>query len=181
MSTVRPIYDCVDLKELRLVSCSARMDPNLPDHLQEGTMRLAGMKLNTKSRNVLNRADSDPTAGMGYVLAFHTSFSVKGDVEDDAAPDDTAGSDQERPEALDVSADYVVMYWCRRPEPPTDDELDLLADGTAVFNTWPFFREYLHSMFFRMSLSLPLLPSMSPNLNKYMGSGRDENTAEDSR
>jgi hypothetical protein len=53
-----------------------------------------------------------------------------------------------------LQADYAV----RPGYEPTDEEITAFHHGNAVFNAWPYFREYVHSSTARMLLPPPPVP-----------------------
>lgn len=67
-----------------------------------------------------------------------------------------SGEDQDRP--LDIHASYRITY--SRPQDfiPTEDELQEFAKNNGVFNAWPYWREFTHSLYGRMNLPFPPLP-----------------------
>ena len=61
-----------------------------------------------------------------------------------------------------IEASYELLYRVELNEGPgiSENELNLFGEGTALFNVWPYFREFVQSSLCRMDLppiSLPLL------------------------
>lgn len=132
-------WQCVSLKGVRLVSVKA--DTSLdPDALPQ---RPPTLSLQWDAAAVASEA--------GDRVEARIDFSMEGATDSQAQP------------CLSVQCTYVVTYQCTRP-PRSDEELEQLAFGSAVFNAWPFWRELAHSIYGRMGLPLPIIPSLSPNM-----------------
>ncbi|MCC6262080.1 MAG: hypothetical protein IT169_00765 [Bryobacterales bacterium] len=62
--------------------------------------------------------------------------------------------------SLDVEASFEVDYRLRGEYVPGDASVDAFANGNAIFNVWPYFREFLQNMTVRMGhppLTAPFL------------------------
>lgn len=68
--------------------------------------------------------------------------------------------------ALQVSGSFALSYQLKPEYEPKADEMDAFKDGNAVFNCWPYFREFVQSMCSRMGLQIapvPLLRLVPPS------------------
>ena len=63
------------------------------------------------------------------------------------------GTTPENPPSVSVECAYAVDYTIIRPGfAPTTDQVKAFKDGNAIFNVWPYFREYLQSSLSKMGL-----------------------------
>lgn len=63
------------------------------------------------------------------------------------------------PLAVDVIVEYVLLYGLSNGDgTPTDQVAEKFAERNAVFNAWPFFREFAHSQVSRMGLPQIVIP-----------------------
>ncbi len=65
-----------------------------------------------------------------------------------------------KPEFIEVGATYELTYHVLDQSGLTQRDFDAFADMNAVFNAWPYFREFLQSALVRMGLppfTLPVL------------------------
>jgi len=62
------------------------------------------------------------------------------------------------PPAIVVTATFELIYRLPRAVAPTQVELDTFARTNAIFNVWPYWREFIQNMFTRMTLPPLLLP-----------------------
>lgn len=60
--------------------------------------------------------------------------------------------------ALKIEAVYLIIYERPADYVPSDAELNEFANVNGVFNAWPYWREFTHSIYHRMELPLPPLP-----------------------
>jgi len=63
----------------------------------------------------------------------------------------------QRPRIL-VEATFELTYKLPRTMSVSTSELEVFANTNAIFNVWPYFREFIQSMFERMALPAPILP-----------------------
>lgn len=61
-------------------------------------------------------------------------------------------------EAFAVECTYQLTYELREAFIPTNEELKAFKDGNAIFNAWPYCREYVQSTVARMGFPPPTLP-----------------------
>jgi hypothetical protein len=57
-----------------------------------------------------------------------------------------------------VNAAFEVVYQLREAYLPTEEESSSFSRGTAVFNCWPYAREFLRDITSRMGHQTPVLP-----------------------
>jgi hypothetical protein len=57
-----------------------------------------------------------------------------------------------------VNCTFEVCYRLRDSYVPTEDEKTSFSRGTAVFNCWPYAREFLRDITSRLGQSVPVLP-----------------------
>jgi hypothetical protein len=57
-----------------------------------------------------------------------------------------------------VNATFEAVYQLREAYLPTDEESSSFSRGTAVFNCWPYAREFLRDITSRMGHQTPVLP-----------------------
>jgi hypothetical protein len=70
-----------------------------------------------------------------------------------------AWDSSEPPERLFlVNCTFEVSYKVREGHTPTEDEVSSFSRGTAVFNCWPYAREYLRDITARIGHQTPVLP-----------------------
>lgn len=83
----------------------------------------------------------------GGVLVVEVSFEY------------SAWDSSEPPERLFlVNCTFEVSYQVRVGHAPTEEEISSFSRGTAVFNCWPYAREYLRDITARIGHQTPALP-----------------------
>jgi hypothetical protein len=71
----------------------------------------------------------------------------------------SAWDSSEPPERLFlVNCTFEVSYQVKDGHDPTEDEISSFSRGTAVFNCWPYAREYLRDITARIGHQTPALP-----------------------
>jgi hypothetical protein len=99
------------------------------------------------------------------ILRLNVAFQMVG------LPEDSSGTETTSPPegpVVEVDCAFRLDYDLRPGFQPTDAQIEAFKDGNAIFNAWPYFREYLQSTFQRMGLppfTLPFLrlhPKPSP-------------------
>ena len=65
------------------------------------------------------------------------------------SPDEPEATRNEEP-MVTVSCSYDVEYVVREGFQPSKAQIDAFREGNAIFNVWPYFREYLQSSLQRM-------------------------------
>jgi hypothetical protein len=71
----------------------------------------------------------------------------------------SAWDSSEPPERLFlVNCTFEVTYKMNRDYDPTPDEISSFSRGTAVFNCWPYAREFLRDITARIGQQTPVLP-----------------------
>ena len=53
-------------------------------------------------------------------------------------------------QAIDISITYLVTYALKSKEPLADDDVSQFAASNGTLHSWPFVREFLHSLTSRM-------------------------------
>jgi len=62
-----------------------------------------------------------------------------------------AGSAAQR-KIIEIEIKYLLTYALSAPEPLAKDDLDQFAFGNGTLHSWPFVREFLHSLTSRMGV-----------------------------
>lgn len=94
-----------------------------------------------------------------------------------------AGGLPEQGPVVRISGRFGLTYRLNEGYQPTQAELDAFKDVNAVFNCWPFFREFVQSMTGRMGLHvspMPLLRLTSKQQPKPLDAQAEHNAAEGS-
>jgi len=123
-----------ELAEIRLIACSATAE----ESLQEGRPLRLGFDLTT-----------DPLKAEPGQARFAARVTVYGEGENGAS---------ER--AFEVMSRYALTYRLRDGFTPTPEMLEAFQVGNAVFQCWPYFREFFQNLTQRMGLGLPPLPML---------------------
>jgi hypothetical protein len=123
-------------------------------------IRLARAKLTSqavdeiaKSRvGVTFQFKSKPLSGPADVLRLEIAFRMEGVEETDEPA-------EKKPSAvLLVDCAYEVDYALRDGFEITAERIKAFKDGNAIFNVWPFFREYLQNSLVRMGMPPLIAP-----------------------
>lgn len=133
-----------ELTGISLVECHCSSDEALAR--TQGALRLS-LKHESEVRPVADRN-----------AFFIVRLTVRGQPADPP-------TDAEAP-ALQVSGSFALSYQLKPGYEPKADEMDAFKDGNAVFNCWPYFREFVQSMCSRMGLQIapvPLLRLVPPS------------------
>jgi hypothetical protein len=98
-------------------------------------------------------------AGPERVMRLEISFRMKGTRSPEETDD---GSESSIPEPnltqpnleqlIAIECAFEVDYALQDDFVPSPEHVKAFREGNAVFNVWPFFREYLHSQMQRMGL-----------------------------
>jgi hypothetical protein len=86
----------------------------------------------------------------------NVSFSVKGLTEDDVV-------------VIEISCDFLLNYEKKPDSELTEEDISNFCNTNALYNAWPFIREFVHSTCNRMeipSITLPLLKIVPPKRAK---------------
>lgn len=134
-----PAFERVNLVGVDLVSVEARTNLS-PKDLPERPPRLS--------------VDACATGFLeGRIITAEISLAVKGMLRDEPGED----------AVLRITAEYRLEYILKDDEPaPSADEIRQLANVSGIYNVWPFFREFVASLYAKMNLPLPLLPTITP-------------------
>jgi hypothetical protein len=57
-----------------------------------------------------------------------------------------------------VESTYELLYSVRETFTPSPSEIDAFKNGNAIFNCWPYFREFFQNITSRMGQTPPVLP-----------------------
>lgn len=124
-----------DIEEIRLVETRCRMAEDLPDPVGPLTI---GLKTSSEAR-----ISSDQSA------VFLVSFAIEGRYAD---------QDESAAALLHITGRFALSYRLKPKYSPNEAELQAFKDVNAVFNGWPFFREFVQSMCSRMGLQIAPIP-----------------------
>lgn len=93
---------------------------------------------------------SKQLAAPGHVLRVEVAFRMA------ATAEETDGSDERKvgkgKPAVVVECAFEADYLLREGFEATAEHVKAFKDGNAIFNAWPYFREYLQSSLQRMGL-----------------------------
>jgi len=87
------------------------------------------------------------SARMGQNLRVHIRFSQT--AMDASAP---------QQEIFAIDCVFEACYQLEAGYQPSDEEIKAFSEGNAVFNVWPYARQFLQDMSTRMSFNPPPLP-----------------------
>ena len=67
--------------------------------------------------------------------------------------------DESKPSLIEIVVSFEAAYTILEAGfAPTDSQLEAFRRGNAIFNCWPYFREYVHGTFARMGFPPPPVP-----------------------
>lgn len=109
------------------------------------------------SHRTLGSNIRDQRLFLPVAFEYEITASRTADNESDAfdSQSDAVGEHKRAP-FLKISCTLVLEYSLRPEFSPTENQIRAFHEGNAVFNCWPFFREYVQSSAARMSV--PPLP-----------------------
>jgi len=126
---------------------------------------------------------SKPLSAPPNVLRLEIAFRMAGIEEKEEGKEDESESklDEKKPETVVlVECAYEVDYLLREGVEITPEHVKAFKDGNAIFNAWPYFREYLQNNLQRMGLPPLIAPFLrlqpKPKLRK-----REKNKQETER
>ena len=67
-------------------------------------------------------------------------------------------ADDPKQRLLSIEAEFVLIYRVSSMEGLTQKHFEAFANANGVFNAWPYWREYVHSMTQRMGLDALVVP-----------------------
>ena len=132
----------VKIETVRLRSSRCR-DKTRPDGLPEDVL--------------LGRATRHELDWVSRKVHVFVRYSFQGNYPEETTTEENA--------PLQITGEYKVSYSIVSGDEPTSDELKAFSDLNGVYNTWPYWREFLQSMLMRMGLpvfTLPVLPPSPP-------------------
>lgn len=74
------------------------------------------------------------------------------------AATDPTESKEEAEDAIRIDCSIEAIYQVREDYKPTEEQRKAFLEGNAVFNCWPYFREFVQSCSARMELPVPPIP-----------------------
>lgn len=163
------VFNFVRVADIRLLNTAATVLPWAPVVLQRGAhggMPDTQLQLSVSHEASAALANTQIVATVKLVVEGTFQQAARTALLSTKPPDEVAALVNDV--VLRLSASYLAVYDFDRDEPPTTDELMMLANSTCVFNVWPFFREQLHGTTLKMGLTTPLLPSLKPDLEMYL-------------
>lgn len=98
---------------------------------------------------------SKPVTAPANVMRLEIAFRMTGVEEKGEGKNDTPEKkpDERKPEPVVlVECAYEVDYLLREGFSITPEQVKAFKDGNAIFNAWPYFREYLQNNLQRMGL-----------------------------
>lgn len=128
----------------------SRLTSSVPEELPEGRLR----------SRFSHKAKTLPSASKA-VLRFEIDFRMTGYLGDEGQGADDA--------VLSVECSFEVTYACADGFSPQDEAVRAFREGNAIFNCWPYFREYLQSSLLRMGyppFAAPFLRLLPKPLSK---------------
>ncbi len=132
-----------DLKEIYLLSCNVfRTADALSFEQVAADINFSG--------NLLNQDEDGFTAQVDLTITGHPK-------------------DDEDASIIMIEAKYNIDYLLKDRTGLTDKDLNTFCEMKAVYNAWPYFREFVQNMTGRMdipSLLLPLLKIRPPKIKK---------------
>jgi hypothetical protein len=67
-------------------------------------------------------------------------------------------NEQDSIELVSIECRFAAQYGMLGDYRPSDDEIEAFRAGNAVFNCWPYFREFVQNTVVRMNLPPPAIP-----------------------
>lgn len=61
---------------------------------------------------------------------------------------------------IEITASYRIIYHLKDDPSASDDELKAFSEINGIFNTWPFWREFVYSMLARMGVKPIVMPTL---------------------
>jgi len=134
MDLVSRVSKIVEISSIRLISCSCSQEP--------GAERMSHIELDKSIRNRLIKDNH-------FLLVF-PSFTLKGFPEE-------KHSEDEKP-LVTMEATFLATYHLKSMEGITGSHIDAFSEQNAVYNVWPYWREFIQSTMSRMALKQVSLP-----------------------
>ncbi|SPF49392.1 hypothetical protein SBA4_4050006 [Candidatus Sulfopaludibacter sp. SbA4] len=107
------------------------------------------------------RIESVPAEGLSVEIDFKPgAFSIEGaslTVDTDFTFALTQEGDRDHP-AVRIDCRFEGLYHLIPDYSPTTEQIEAFRAANAVFNCWPFFREYVQNMTVRMGIPPPPIP-----------------------
>jgi hypothetical protein len=136
MTAPLPLWRCVDLRRVHLIGCTVRSAVD-PEALPPAPL------LHLEYEATATQTEA-PAQVVGLVR-----LKVRGVVGE---------AEQEQHELFELNVQYRVVYALTQPCAVDAAALDRFANENVVFNAWPYLRELVQSLYYRMELPLPPLP-----------------------
>lgn len=125
------VIAAVEIQHIRLMESKCKTSVRVP----EGNMHI--------DHNVTSRVKDHRPDG-----TFVVETAIESRVTKDEAP---------RKAIIAIAATFELTYKLPKKLSVSSGELKVFANTNAVFNAWPYFREFIQSMFVRMTLPPPIL------------------------
>ncbi|MFP3937083.1 MAG: hypothetical protein ACLFVW_01985 [Phycisphaerae bacterium] len=133
MSQVAEVAREVELKDIRVVSFAAEQRPEL-----------IGPKMDVR-QGIDTETTADAEAGEIRVTARFTA---------DALPLEQESADV----AVRIAVTFELAYHCEAVEGLSEEALEAFGKINGVYNSWPYWREFVHSTTARMGLPPLIMP-----------------------
>ena len=136
--------------------------------MDDGTKSPIAVVFNFRSKSI---------DGPARVLRLEIAFRMAGVEENEKGKTDAPGRkpDGKKPEPVVlVECAYEVDYALREGFSLTPEHVKAFKDGNAIFNTWPYFREYLQTNLQRMGLPPLTAPFLRLEPKQPRGREKDE-------
>lgn len=131
-----------------VANTSTDFDPLLPGQQLVGEFRQSGKSTLVKLKEVGSLQDeSAAVRGCAFLTRFEFRYTRDGE-----------GDDSERPTASTVSATIAVVYDFREGQCPTDEELRVWGETSALIHSWPYWRQYCQQALMQLSLPPTIMP-----------------------
>ena len=74
--------------------------------------------------------------------------------------------EEEKKELVRVDSEYILIYELVATKKPSTDDIKVFCEMNAVYNAWPFWREFVQNMANKMDLPVPIIPLLKFKLRK---------------
>jgi hypothetical protein len=103
-------------------------------------------------------AGAQPSEPYTLNASHSTTAKLIDDVLSIEASFNSAAVDAKKAQIFAVECTYELCYKLKEGYKPQENEIEAFKDGNAVFNCWPYFREFLQDITARMGQAPPPLP-----------------------
>ncbi len=130
------VSDRVQLLDLGLISCTSHRADDVPD----GELRVVIMV-----KGVMAGLHADENK-----LLIRPTFSLTGFAQRAGESGETV--------AVSIEATFVIVYSCEKVREIARENIEAFANTNAIFNVWPFWREFVLNLTSRMRMSPVVVP-----------------------